>query len=652
MTNPSVLSINIAQKPEGIGLSSAGMNESDSENEQFSQLMNSELNKEVQANSQSKAANKGESGKDLPSDANATPNTDSKAGEFSGEQPVEVESSDTQSNASKEHSTDETDELGLSSTTSTEVIVSDDKPETEFEDVNPDESVLQILDLLPKTQQPVVVHQISEQDANIVDQKSASSPLRSDAEVAIKTTDHSVNSMQQQIETAENVTNGFSHPKTGDDALLQGANANSMSKEQTFKAELTRTTTQTTTTNLTGSVAILDGKSDAAERATTLSQQTPPLMQVKSNEQVATAASGNANSIIIEPEITIDADMVTTDVLKTDPTTVATTVNAQLNLLLTESERQLKQQLHHSQLTSNVDENVNAGAADKVIIDAQARATTNPNAIANDVAGNKSNSVQSTVAASPSIAPVIHSTTSSLPSSSTPVDVSMEQLAEAKLSQSPAEELILEESQKKPNVDAEIKSAVAKTLAQQLANQQAFSTVQDGSAPVHKEASSALGQSIDIQSVQTKAQSSVLQNEVIAIHRRDFVSAVQEKVMFVINQRLQRFEIQLDPPELGSMQIKVSMQNEQAVVNFVVQNQQAKDALEQNIVKLKEMMAEQGLDVADANVKHNQQGQSETHSESEQRGQTADSDWQEEQDSAVIHANLVESSATGVDYYV
>ena len=51
------------------------------------------------------------------------------------------------------------------------------------------------------------------------------------------------------------------------------------------------------------------------------------------------------------------------------------------------------------------------------------------------------------------------------------------------------------------------------------------------------------------------------------------------------------------------MQVRVNLQNEQAVVSFVVQNQQAKDALEQNMDKLKQLMLENGVDVGEANVK-------------------------------------------------
>ncbi|HCM46317.1 MAG TPA: flagellar hook-length control protein FliK, partial [Colwellia sp.] len=85
--------------------------------------------------------------------------------------------------------------------------------------------------------------------------------------------------------------------------------------------------------------------------------------------------------------------------------------------------------------------------------------------------------------------------------------------------------------------------------------------------------------------------------------------AVKDKVMMTINQKLQRFDITLDPPEFGNMQVRVNLQGEQASVNFIVQNQQAKDVLEQNMHKLRDMLSEQGVDVGDANVEQQNQQQ-------------------------------------------
>ncbi len=145
-----------------------------------------------------------------------------------------------------------------------------------------------------------------------------------------------------------------------------------------------------------------------------------------------------------------------------------------------------------------------------------------------------------------------------------------------------------------------------------------------------------------------------LQQETISIFRKDFANAVKDKVMLVISQKLQQFDISLDPPEFGNMQVRVNLQAEQASVNFVVQNQQAKDALEQNMHKLRDMLSEQGVDVGGANVEQqNSQGSDEEKNlagEGNARGRLAQDDV--EASEHVLSAGLFNSSATGVDYFV
>jgi flagellar hook-length control protein FliK len=160
-------------------------------------------------------------------------------------------------------------------------------------------------------------------------------------------------------------------------------------------------------------------------------------------------------------------------------------------------------------------------------------------------------------------------------------------------------------------------------------------------------------QNISADAAQTQKNTIIQQAETISIMRKDFTDAVKDKVMVMINQKIQQIDIQLDPPELGSMQVRINMQNEQAVVNFVVQNQQAKDALEQNMDKLKHMMADNGVDVGGANVKQ-QSSQSSMQDQNNQGSQGEFANAEEgsaEQSISSEHAQEMKVSSTGVDYY-
>lgn len=170
---------------------------------------------------------------------------------------------------------------------------------------------------------------------------------------------------------------------------------------------------------------------------------------------------------------------------------------------------------------------------------------------------------------------------------------------------------------------------------------------------VAQQASEVLNHNVVSDSAQIQKSSVQLHQETISIFRKDFADAVKDKVMLVISQKLQQFDISLDPPEFGNMQVRVNLQGEQAAVNFIVQNQQAKDALEQNMHKLKDMLAEQGVDVGGANVEQqNQQENESAQGGNSQHGQAglsaADA---EDAVEHILSSKVVESSSMSVDYY-
>ena len=183
---------------------------------------------------------------------------------------------------------------------------------------------------------------------------------------------------------------------------------------------------------------------------------------------------------------------------------------------------------------------------------------------------------------------------------------------------------------------------------------QANQIKQNSDAYIEHQSSEILNHTVASDTAQIQKNNVQLQQETISIFKKDFADAVKDKVMVMINQKLQQFDITLDPPEFGNMQVRVNLQGEQAAVNFVVQNQQAKDALEQNMHKLRDMLSEQGVDVGGANVE--QQGQRQSNDESglgQGENNSSMLSNQEEVSNAdhVLSAKLFDSSATGVDYY-
>ena len=179
------------------------------------------------------------------------------------------------------------------------------------------------------------------------------------------------------------------------------------------------------------------------------------------------------------------------------------------------------------------------------------------------------------------------------------------------------------------------------------------STMQVSDSYISQQSATSLGYNIASDTVQIQKNNVLLQQETISIFRKDFAEAVKDKVMLVISQKLQQFDISLDPPELGNMQVRVNLQGEQAVVNFVVQNQQAKEALEQNMHKLRDMLSEQGVDVGDANVEQqaHQSSDDGTNSNNNSNSSLMGEDELIQSQTLLSTQSLSNNSANVIDYY-
>lgn len=88
----------------------------------------------------------------------------------------------------------------------------------------------------------------------------------------------------------------------------------------------------------------------------------------------------------------------------------------------------------------------------------------------------------------------------------------------------------------------------------------------------------------------------------VPVGRPGWSEAVMEKVMWFSSQLVDSAEIQLSPPELGPVQVRISTQHEQASVYFASHSAAVRDALDQALPRLRELFESQGLQLADAGV--------------------------------------------------
>ena len=78
--------------------------------------------------------------------------------------------------------------------------------------------------------------------------------------------------------------------------------------------------------------------------------------------------------------------------------------------------------------------------------------------------------------------------------------------------------------------------------------------------------------------------------------------AVGEQVVWFVSQNIHAASLRLNPQHLGPIEMEVSMNGDQANVSFTSQHGLVRDALESSIPRLREMLSENGLNLANVNV--------------------------------------------------
>lgn len=126
-----------------------------------------------------------------------------------------------------------------------------------------------------------------------------------------------------------------------------------------------------------------------------------------------------------------------------------------------------------------------------------------------------------------------------------------------------------------------------------------------------------------------------------------------EKVRWMVNTKNLVAEIRLDPAELGSVHVKVAVTGESATVNFVVQSQQARDAVDTATPRLREMLAEKGIELGQSSVRQESDGQQgqddELAKQGGGKGETEELDMPEQ---VLAQQNIVNGALGGIDYFV
>ena len=146
-----------------------------------------------------------------------------------------------------------------------------------------------------------------------------------------------------------------------------------------------------------------------------------------------------------------------------------------------------------------------------------------------------------------------------------------------------------------------------------------------------------------------QTQNQVLSLTPVNITQPNWEPNLASRMQWMIGKNIQHAEIRLDPPELGSLEVSVQVNRDQASVNFVSPHAHVRDAIEAAVPRLREMMEQNGLSLTDVNVQQEsfaqQQNSSEDSSHGEQNIAVNDAIIESEikNDTPAIHNGLVDA---------
>ncbi|MCC5796377.1 MAG: flagellar hook-length control protein FliK [Methylophaga sp.] len=96
-----------------------------------------------------------------------------------------------------------------------------------------------------------------------------------------------------------------------------------------------------------------------------------------------------------------------------------------------------------------------------------------------------------------------------------------------------------------------------------------------------------------------------------------WAKVMTSRVSWMAKQGVHLAELRMNPANLGPVEVRLTVQNEQASVTFLAANAATREALEQALPRLRESLSENGLQLTDAEV--NDQASDESHKNNEEQ---------------------------------
>lgn len=104
------------------------------------------------------------------------------------------------------------------------------------------------------------------------------------------------------------------------------------------------------------------------------------------------------------------------------------------------------------------------------------------------------------------------------------------------------------------------------------------------------------------QAMTTRPVNPLVPGQAVSMQQNGWTDQVVDRVMWMSSQNLKSAEIQMDPADLGRLEVRIHMTADQTQVNFVSANAGVREALDSQQHRLREMFSQQGMGQLDVNV--------------------------------------------------
>lgn len=117
----------------------------------------------------------------------------------------------------------------------------------------------------------------------------------------------------------------------------------------------------------------------------------------------------------------------------------------------------------------------------------------------------------------------------------------------------------------------------------------------------------------------------LINNEPATMQSREFIldlhsspprmeQALGNRVVWMVGQNVQVAELQIHPPHLGPLQVRISVEGEQTNVHFTTQHVEVQEIMEHAFPRLRHVLTEAGLNPANVNISQQDLPQGQHHS--------------------------------------